>query len=79
MANELNRRLEVLNEKVDGAEKIKIVDKYVQQLKNSGYNRKQIWEMVVSAVRNYERKEKERKLERKPKYRHGKDSFGQRA
>jgi len=79
MANELKRRLEVLNEKIDGAEKVKIIDRYVQQLKNSGYSRKQTWEMVVSAVRSYERKENERKDERKPKYRHGKDTFGQRA
>ena len=35
--------------------------------------------MVVSAVRNYERKEKERIREKKPKYRHGKDTTGIRA
>ena len=76
MSNELKRRLEVLNEKIGKAEKIQIVNKYTQQLKNSGYGRRQIWEMIVSALRNYERKEKERKRENKPKFRHGRDTVG---
>ena len=76
MSNELKRRLEVLNEKIGKAEKIQIVNKYTQQLKNSGYGRRQIWEIIVSALRNYERKEKERKREKKPKFRHGRDTVG---
>ena len=38
MSNELIRRIEVVGESIDQKEKDKIVNKYTQQLVNSGYN-----------------------------------------
>ena len=38
MSNELVRRLEVLDEKLDKKDVIEVIDKYVQQLKNSELN-----------------------------------------
>ena len=72
--NELRRRLEVLHETISIAERISIIDKYTQQLRNSGYDRNQISEMIISALKGYHRKENERKKDRKPKFRHGKDT-----
>ena len=70
--NELRRRMEVLHDSICMDERISIIDKYTQQLLNSGYNRNQIREIIVSAMKGFIRKEKERKDELKPKFRHGK-------
>ena len=67
MTNELRRRFEVMHDKVGIKEKTAVVDKYTQQLMNSGYSRNQIREIILSAVRGYERKERERKANRKSK------------
>ena len=75
MTNELRRRMEVLHEKVEVIEKLDIVNKYAQQLVNSGYSRSQIKEIIVSAHRGYERKEKERKETGKHAY----ESIGDRS
>ena len=69
MTNELRRRLEVLNEKIDRKEKVNIVDKYTNQLVNSGYSRRQIYEIITSALKGYNRKESERKLKGISKFR----------
>ena len=61
LTNELRRRMEVLHDKVTNGEKIKIVDKFTQQLVNSDYNWKQCNDIVTSALKGYERKEKKRK------------------
>ena len=75
MTNELRRRFEVMHDRVDFKEKITIVNKYTQQLLNSGYSRAQIREILLSAIRGYERKEKERKRSNRQKFRHGKDTL----
>ena len=72
--NELRRRMEVLHISVGKEERISIVDKYTQQLLNSGYNRSQIKEIVVSALKGFKRKEEERKGDMKPKFRYGKNT-----
>ena len=51
MTNELHRRFEVVHERIDQKEKLEIVNKYTQQLVNSGYDRGQIKEMIVSDLR----------------------------
>ena len=51
---------------------------YTQHLLNSGYNRTQIREIIISAIRGYERKEKDRVAQNKPKFRHGKDTLSSR-
>ena len=79
MTNELRRRFEVIHERIDMKEKIDIVNKYTQQLVNSGYDRTQIKEIITSAIRGYERKESERIQNSKPKFRHAVDSSDERA
>ena len=69
MSNELRRRFEVLNENVSRREKVQIIDKYTKQLVNSGYKRHQIFEIITSALKGYERKEINRKKEGKSKFR----------
>ena len=45
---------------------------------NSGFNRSQIREIILSAMRRYERKEFQRKAQNKKKFRHGKDTLAKR-
>ena len=75
MSNELVRRLQVLDESLEKKEVIEVIDKYVPQLKNSEYNWKQSRDIVVSALKGFQRKEMIRKAEKKPKFRTGKQSL----
>ena len=45
MTNELIRRLQVIDDKLDISEKMLVIEKYVQQLINSEYNWRQIREI----------------------------------
>ena len=67
LTNELARRFEMLDSKIDTEEKTSIVDHFTQQLWNSGYSWQQIREVIVSSVKGFERKEllkREKKIER---------------
>ena len=75
MTNELTRRLQVLDERLDKNEVIEVIDKYVQQLKNSGFNWKQTRDIVVSSIKGHVRKEKLRRNKNRPRYRTGKQSL----
>ena len=50
MSNELMRRLQVIDDKLDLEETINVTEKYVQQLVNSDYNWKQIRDICTSAL-----------------------------
>ena len=54
---------------------INVIEKYVQQLVNSGYSWKQIRDVCVSAIIGFKRQEKTRILKNKPKYRSGQQSL----
>ena len=56
MSNEMRRRLEVLHHELPIKEKIKVIDMYTAQLVNSGYNWKQIRDIVVSALLGFIRR-----------------------
>ena len=56
--NELNRRFEVMHDSVTQEEKIMVIDKFCQQLINSGYSYIQIREIILSSLKGYARKEK---------------------
>ena len=75
LSNELTRRLEVLDEKLDRNEVIAVIDKFTQQLVNSEFNWYQCREIIVSSLLGFTRKEKRRKLANRPKYRSGCDSL----
>ena len=75
MVNELVRRLEVLDEKLDKKEILEVIEKYIQQLKNSEFNWKQIRDIVISALKGFNRKENIRKEKKRKRYRTGKESL----
>ena len=75
MTNELMRRLQVIDDKLEIDETIKVVEQYIQQLINSEYNWKQIRDICVSALTGYKRQETVRKLRKLPKYRSGQQSL----
>jgi len=70
MSNELRRRLEVLSDCISEQEVTSVINKYIQQLTNSGYNWKQQREIIISALKGHVRREKVRlKTENKLRYR----------
>ena len=75
MCNELMRRLQVIDENLPLKETINVVEKYVQQLVNSGYGWKQIRDICVSAIMGFKRQENARKSKNRPKYRSGLQSL----
>ena len=51
LVNELNRRFEIQDEKIGLDEKIEIIDHFVQQLYNSGYETSQMRDIVESGLK----------------------------
>ena len=60
LVNELNRRFEVLDNKISISEKVEIVDHYTQQLVNSGYAPEQIRDIIERSLEGVVRKELKR-------------------
>ena len=56
LANDLIRRLSMVDSKVDMQEKLEIVDKFTRKLKTSGYDHNQCQELVTSGVRGFKSK-----------------------
>ena len=70
-ANELTRRLYNIDEELPGKEEevVEIVENFTRQLKNSGWNRKEAREMVVSGYKGWRRRLERRKEEGANQYR----------
>ena len=62
LVNELHRRFEVLDEKTEIEEKVKIIDHFIQQLCNSDYSLEQIKLIVESSLKGIEDIERGRRL-----------------
>ena len=77
LVNELHRRFEVLDSKVEITEKIEIIDHFVLQLVNSDYSFDQIKNIVESGLKGIIRKE-QRKKERANRYRKGEETLVER-
>ena len=60
MANEVIRRLSNVHHTIDQAEQNSIIDRLAQEMKNSGYSRKQARESIVCGLLGIERKKKRR-------------------
>ena len=76
LANELIRRLSNTNiDKPDVEERTTIIETYTQQLKSSGYSRKQSREIVVSGVVGWKRKVKRRETDGLDFYRSAKSTL----
>ena len=79
LSNELNRRLSNTNiELVDHDEQTKIIEKFIQQLKSSGYERKSSREIIVSGILGWKRKIERRKREGTKFYRSAKTTLASR-
>ena len=61
LSNELVRRLSNVGLGIPEQEVIEIIDKYIKQLKNSEYERRQIKNIIVSGLRGYKNKIDRRK------------------
>ena len=61
LSNELIRRLSNVGEGIMIQEILGIIDQFTRQLKNSGYERKQIREIVICGLRGFKNKVKKRK------------------
>ena len=79
LSNELNRRLSnTNNELVDKTEQHNIIEKFIQQLKSSGYERKASREIVISGILGWKRKIARRKKEGTNFYRSAKSTLAKR-
>ena len=65
LVNELVRRFEVIDDKIELKEQVEIIAHFTTQLKNSGYDYKQSREIVICALKSITRKMKNRVGEKK--------------
>ena len=71
LSNELCRRLSnIQQEGLEMKETTSTVERFIQELKNSGYSQRQAKEITCSGIRGWRAKIKKRKRESKPFYRH---------
>ena len=58
LVNELFRRFDMMDKKIEKDERIEIVDHFTHQLVNSGYNANQIKGIIISSLKGIMRKER---------------------
>ena len=75
LTNELRRRFNTVDEKIEDREKIQIVDHFLQQLINSGYSWQQSREVIVSSLKGLLKEEMRRKSSSEKRYRTGEESL----
>ena len=75
MTNEVRRRIEVVGVNVEQVAANEIINKYTQQLVNSGFNWKQCRDIIVSGLKGHERKKEKIVRKGKPIYRSGQSSL----
>ena len=75
LVNELNRRFEVMSDEVTIQEIIGVIDKFTQQLVNSGYGFEQVREIVVSCLKGQNTKKLKRKTIGGKKYLSSKETL----
>ena len=63
--NEVIRRFEVIDDRIELKEQVEIIAHFTTQLKNSGYDYKQSREIVICALKGITRKMKNRVWEKK--------------
>ena len=68
LVNELNRRFEVMSEDITVEERVNTVDKFTQQLVNSGFSYTQIKDIVLSSLKGEKKKEIKRKTKGGKRY-----------
>ena len=78
LANDLIRRLSMVDQKVGMEERLGIVNQFTKKLKTSGYNQNQSMELVTSGVRGYLNKIKNRLKNGEEFYRSARSTLGKR-
>ena len=78
LANDLIRRLSMVDKKVGMEERLDIVNKFTKKLKTSGFNQNQSMELVTSGVRGYLNKIKNREKNGEEFYRSAKSTLSKR-
>ena len=61
LSNELIRRLSNLSQEISQAERLQVVETFTTEMKNSGYERKQANEAVISGLKGFTRKVENRR------------------
>ena len=61
LSNELVRRLSNVGESIGQIERDMIIEHFTQQLVNSGYERRQVHEIIISGLKGYENKKYRRR------------------
>ena len=70
LGNEGNRRLSNIQEGVVSHEEVKeILEQFIREIKNSGYNCKEAREIIMSSIRGWRRRGEKRKREGRGFYR----------
>ena len=75
LTNELNRRFQMMDDLISIEEKVEKIDRFSQQLINSGYQWSQIRDIVVSSLRHVKREERVREKNGNARYRTGEESL----
>ena len=78
LSNGLVRRLSNVGNNIGQCEKDRIIDHFTQQLVNSGFERKQVYEIISSGLKGYENKIERRKRARENFYRKGVETLEER-
>ena len=78
LTNELNRRFQMMDENISTKEKIEKIEKFTQQLVNSGYQWSQIRNIVVSSLRFTIKRESKQKENGENRYRTAVESLEKR-
>ena len=78
LSNELVRRLSNIGGNIGQYEIDQVIDHFTQQLVNSGYLRKQVYEIISSGLKGYENKIERRKRAKENFYRKGIETLEER-
>ena len=78
LSNELMRRLGNIDHLVEHEEKMEIIEKFVREMKNSGYERKAAREAVISGLRGLKRRREKKRGNGQNFYRTSKETLPER-
>ena len=75
LTNELRRRFAMMDEGIEKEEKVEKIDKFTQQMINSGYSWQQTREVVIASLKGVLKEEERRKESNLKRYRTGAESL----
>ena len=78
LSNELMRRLGNIGRGVSHTEKLSIVETFIREMKNSGYERKAAREAVISGLKGFSKRQERRMRDGDSHYRSGQETLSER-